>query len=78
MCGKYGCENCKNHKVWYSNDYWLPDKHECIIPDNAEPDFEVSNDELEDIFYRVWSNGDEWNTEEEQICPYYKEYIDRY
>ena len=78
MCGKYGCENCKNHKVWYSNDYWLPDEHECIIPDNAEPDFEVSNEELEDIFYRVWSHGDEWNTEEEQICPYYKEYIDRY
>ena len=78
MCGKYGCENCENHKVWYSNDYWSPDEHECVIPDNAEPDFEVSNEELENIFDRVWTYGDEWNTEEEQICPYYKQHIEKY
>lgn len=77
MCGNYGCKNCICHKVWYSNDYWLPDEHECIIPKTRlnKPDFEISDEELDNIFTRVWENGEEWNTVEEQICPYYKEYI---
>ena len=75
MCGNYGCKNCIYHKVWYSNDYWSPDEHECIIGEFDKPTFEVSDEELENIMDRVWTYGEEWNTVEEQICPYYKEYI---
>lgn len=77
MCGWYGCKNCKFHKIYYSNDYWSPDEHECIISDNRlqNPDFEISDDEAEQVFDRVWTNGEEWNSSEEQICPYYIEYI---
>ena len=77
MCGNYGCKNCIYHKVWYSNDYWSPDEHECIIPKERlnKPDFKVSDEELDAIFTRVWENGEEWDNSEEQICPYYKEYI---
>ena len=74
MSGWYGCKNCICHKVWYSNDYWSPDEHECIIGEFDKPDFEVSDEELDTIFTRVWENGEEWNKAEEQICPYYKEY----
>ena len=77
MCGNYGCKNCIYHKVWYSNDYWSPDEHECIISDDRlqNPDFEISDDEVEQVFDRVWTNGEEWNNSKEQICPYYIEYI---
>ena len=77
MCGNYGCKNCICHKVWYSNDYWSPDEHECIIPKERlnKSDLEVSDEELDAIFTRVWENGEEWDNSEEQICPYYKEYI---
>lgn len=76
-CGNYGCKNCKYHKVWYSNDYWSPDEHECIIPkDRLEnPDFECSDEELDNIFDIVWVYGNEWDNSEKQICPYYTEYI---
>lgn len=73
--GNYGCKNCKNCKVYYSNDYWSPDEYECIVGEFDTPDFELSDEELEDVFDRVWGDGEEWNTYEEQICPYYKEYI---
>ena len=77
MCGWYGCKNCIYHKVWYSNDYWSPDEHECEISNERlqNPDFEVSDEKLDNIFTRVWENGEEWDRSEEQICPYYKEYI---
>lgn len=75
MCGNYGCKNCKHHKVWYSHDYWSPDEHECIIDEFDEPAFNVSDEEFENIMDRVWTWGEEWNTYDEQICPYYKEYI---
>ena len=76
--GDYGCKNCKYHKVYRSHDYWSPDDHECDIPDSRleNPDFEVSDDKLEEIFTRVWENNEEWGHSWEQICPYYKEYID--
>lgn len=79
MCGNYGCKNCTYHKVWYSNDYWSPDEHECIIPDDRlqTPDFDFDEDDVDDIYERCWGKGEEWNISEEQICPYYKEYIPR-
>ena len=78
MCGNYGCKNCKNHKVWYSHDYWSPDEHECIIGEFDKPAFDVSDKEMEDIFERVWCEGEEWDNVEEQICPFYNEYIPPY
>lgn len=75
-CGRYGCKNCEYHKVWYSNDYWSPDEHECIVPQNAEPDFELSDSELDNAIERAWFHGEEWNTYSEQICPFYVEYIE--
>ena len=77
MCGVYGCKNCKNHKVWCSNNYYEDDEHECMIGEFDEPAFDVSNEEMEDIFERVWCNGEEWDDVKEQICPYYIEYISR-
>ena len=74
--GNYGCKNCAYHTIYFSNDYWSPDEHECNVPDNVEPDFELSDAELDDVYDRVWGDGEEWNTSEEQICPYYKEYIE--
>lgn len=77
MCGWYGCKNCKFNKIYYSNDYWSPDEYECVISNDRlqNPDFEISDDEVEQVFDRVWTNGEEWNSSEEQICPYYIEYI---
>lgn len=79
MCGNYGCKNCMYHKVWYSHDYWSPDEHECVIPKERlnNPDFEVSDEKMENILDIVWTYGNEWNNSEEQICPYYNEYIPR-
>ena len=73
----YGCKNCKYHKV-YKGDYWTPDEHECIIPNSRleNPDFEITDEQADEIFTRVWENGEEWDRSWEQICPYYKEYID--
>ena len=71
----YGCENCIHHKVWYSNDYWSPDEHDCVVPQGTEPQFELSDDELDDAFTRVWERGETWKNSEEQICPYYERYL---
>ena len=75
----YGCKNCKWHKV-YKGDYWTPDEHECVIPKNMKPLFPVTEEDEDEIFTRVWENGEEWDRYWEQICPYYKEHIidDRY
>ena len=71
-----GCRNCEHHKIWSSNDYWLPEEHECEIPKYRlnEPDFEISDEELEQVFDRVWTQGEEWW--DDQICPYYDPYIE--
>lgn len=74
----YGCENCIHHKVWYSNDYWSPDEHECIVTEGTEPDFELSDDEMDRAFHRAWECGETWNSSDEQICPYYERYIEKY
>ena len=73
----YGCKNCAYHRV-YHGDYWTPDEHECDIPKNRleNPDFEITDEQADNIYTRVWENGEEWDRCWEQICPYYKEYID--
>lgn len=75
-CGTYGCKNCQRHKVYYSYDWYSPDEHECDVPNKAIPAFELSDEELEQVFDRVWMYGEEWEHSWEQICPYYKEHID--
>ena len=64
---RYGCENCKFCRC-YPGDYWTPDEYECTSE---------CEDITEQIFERVWSDGERWDTSEEQICPGYEEYIDR-
>lgn len=68
----YGCKNCKRCKV-YKGDYWTPDEWECVIPKNAKPLFPITDEEAEDIYTRVWENGEEWDSIYDQICPYYVE-----
>ena len=77
MSSGYGCSNCKYHKVYRSYDYWSPDEHECEIPKSRleNPDFEITDEQADDIFTRVWENGEEWEHCWEQICPYYKEHV---
>ena len=77
MCGNYGCKNCEHHRVWYSNDYWSPDEHECVIPADRmdNPDFDIDDLDLKDIMDRVWSQGEEWDEYDEQICPFYNHFI---
>jgi len=64
-----GCSNCK----WchcYPGDYWTPDDYECKADDFGE----VTEEELDTIFTRVWENGEEWKYSEEPICPAWEEY----
>ena len=71
-CGDYGCKNCEFHKVYYSNDYFSPDDEECDVPKNTRPLFELSDEELDEVYTRVWENGEEWNYNDRPLCPYHK------
>lgn len=60
---KRGCKDCKYCKC-YPGGYWDPDDYECI-----------SNNEdiTEEVFDRVWANGEEWDENEKPICPGYED-----
>ena len=58
-----GCNNCKWCKC-YSGDYWTPDDYECQSS---------CEDITEEVFQRVWENGEEWKNDEDPICPGYEE-----
>lgn len=71
-CGNYGCKNCKYFRHYVSYNYYEPDEYDCVASAD-DPAFIVNSDEEEnEIFERVYGNGEEWNSEDEQICPYYK------
>ena len=74
---KYGCKNCEYLKAHYK-DYWKPAEYKCEVPSDRleNPDFEFTDEQAQDIFIRVWGQGEEWGHSSEQICPYYKEHID--
>ena len=80
-CGNYGCKNCKWFKHFPSYNYYEPDEYECMINKDhfkkVNEEISYNDDELEERFDRAYGNGEEWNNDEEQICPYYVEYIEK-
>lgn len=80
-CGDYGCKNCKWFYCYRSYNYYEPDEYECKINDEhfkkVNKEISYNDEELEKIFDRVYGDGEEWNRSEEQICPYYVEYIEK-
>lgn len=76
---KYGCKNCKWFRYYPSNSYYEPDDYECSIDEEYEKkimeQISYSCKELDDIFEKVFGDGEEWDSSEEQLCPYYKERI---
>ena len=67
-----GCFNCRYCK-YYPGDYWTPDDSECTAPIITDgTDNELADEVLDDIFTRVWENGEEWS-DEEQLCPGWEE-----
>ena len=59
---KYGCENCKNLKC-YPGGRWEPDDYECT----------KEGPESEELFIRVWENGETWSDSSNPLCPLYSE-----
>ena len=64
----HGCNDCKYCKC-YSGDRWTPDDYECVGLDRTDVKEEVTQEH----FDRVWVDGEEWNDNEEPICPCYEE-----
>lgn len=58
-----GCNNCRWCKC-YRGDYWTPDEYDCKSS---------CEDITEEVFQRVWENGEEWKNNEDPICPGYEE-----
>lgn len=68
---KCGCKNCQNFHTYTSYNYYEPTDYECMVKDDAEPLFYTTDDELDNIYTRVWEDGEEWDDDEKPICPYY-------
>lgn len=67
-----GCSNCRYCKC-YPGDYWTPDDYECTAPIMTDgTDNDLADEVLDDIFTRVWENGEEWQ-DGEQLCPGWEE-----
>ena len=83
MCGKYGCKNCMFFCYYPSFDYYVPDEYYCAAIEDESHYKEVNenitytDEELDNIFDRVYGDGEEWDSVEEQICPYYIERIEK-
>lgn len=69
---KHGCRDCRYCRC-YLGDYWTPDEYECVMPDK---DYGLTVEQADEIFARVWENCEEWNSNEDPICPAYEEYIE--
>ena len=66
---KHGCKDCK-YCEYYPGNYWTPADYECMMPDK---DYGLTAEQADDIFTRVWENGEEWKYNEEPICPAWEE-----
>lgn len=60
---KRGCRDCKYCKC-YPGGYWDPDDYECVSTSDAI---------TEEVIDKVWVNGEEWDENEEPICPGYED-----
>ena len=68
-----GCSNCRYCKCYPGGYYIGPDEYECtseLMMNGTGTD--LGDEVLEDIFTRVWENGEEWS-DEEQLCPGWEE-----
>lgn len=74
----HGCSDCRYCKC-YPGDYWTPDDYECTsnVWDRIDVD--------EEVVEKVWCDCEEWNDNEEPLCPGWEEvstpeddYWDRY
>ena len=61
-----GCSNCRYFKC-YPGSYYVPDDYECACDDKAFDG--MSQDEIDTVLDRVWTNGEEWFNCDEPICP---------
>ena len=68
---KHGCSNCQNCRCYPSNSYWDPDEYECVGFDEMELDKDISETEWEEIIDRCWTNDEQWDDEDDPICPAY-------
>ncbi len=67
---KRGCKDCKYCKC-YPGGYWDPDDYECVCGYKA---FEgMTQEQIDDTYERAWINGEEWDENEEPICPAYED-----
>ena len=81
-CGQYGCKNCKWFRCYPSNSYYEPDEYECEISqihiEQVNNEIDYTDDEIDDRMTRAYSNGEEWDINDEMLCPYYIEYEEKY
>lgn len=67
-----GCRNCRYCKC-YPGDYYTPDDYECTSPIlELGTGIDLADEVLDDIFTRVWEDGEEWE-DGEQLCPGWEE-----
>lgn len=66
-----GCMNCRYCKC-YPGDHWTPDDYECVGFE-CDTEVDLTDEELDAIMTRVWENGEEWTSYDEQICPMWEE-----
>ena len=79
----HGCSDCMYFQCYRSYKYYEPDDYECVGNIDAAG---LTDEEIETVMDRVWTNGEEWKDNEEPICPAWAEvnydpedeYWDRY
>ena len=69
---KCGCTNCRYCKCYSSNSYWDPDEYECVGFER-DLDLNLTQDQYDEIAERCWTNDEQWDSNEEPICPAYEE-----
>lgn len=63
---KRGCRDCKYCKC-YPGGRWDPDDYECVS--NVWDRIDVDDEAIR----RAWEDGEEWEENEDPICPGYEE-----
>lgn len=66
-----GCRNCRWCKC-YKGDYWTPDDYECVGYMRSDKEINLTDDECDTIFDRVFGDGEEWDDDTEPLCPFWE------
>ncbi len=67
----HGCSDCMYCKIYYG-DYWTPDEYECQMTDMIDKGYGLTDEQADEIFTRVFENGEEWGDNDKPICPAYE------